>query len=217
MFDHPTEPAKLQTHVTSVLEDPSSQAVARVYADALVNAAGSASESVLDELTAFVDGVLARHPDFDRLLTSPMIGRDDKLKVLDRVVGGRGSELFANFLRVLARHDRLDLLSLILNQSRALLEARSGRKHVLVTSARSLSERERRGIEQRLQSEFAFQPALEVQVDPALLGGLVIRVGDTVYDSSLRTRLKQLRGRLRQRSLHEIQSGRDRFSSAEGN
>jgi F-type H+-transporting ATPase subunit delta len=146
-----------------------------------------------------------------------MISREDKLSVLDRVVAGWGSDLFANFLRVLARHDRLDLLAVILNQSRALLESRSGRRRVLVTSSRPLSDKEQRGIEQRLQSEFAFQPAIEVRVDSSLLGGLVIRVGDTVYDSSLRTRLKQLRGRLRQRSLHEIQSGRDRFSSAEGN
>jgi F-type H+-transporting ATPase subunit delta len=217
MSEHTAVKPKAQARIRSVLEDPSSQAVARVYADALVNAAGREADSVLDELAELVDGVLVRHPDFDRLLTSPMISREDKLSVLDRVVAGWGSDLFANFLRVLARHDRLDLLAVILNQSRALLESRSGRRRVLVTSSRPLSDKEQRGIEQRLQSEFAFQPAIEVRVDSSLLGGLVIRVGDTVYDSSLRTRLKQLRGRLRQRSLHEIQSGRDRFSSAEGN
>jgi F-type H+-transporting ATPase subunit delta len=48
------------------------------------------------------------------------------------------------------------------------------------------------------------------------LGGIVIRVGDTIYDSSLALRIKQLRERLRQRSLHEIQSGRDRFGHPEG-
>lgn len=217
MSDHTAEHAKVQTRVASVLEDPSSQAVAKVYADALVNAAGGQAESVLDELGSFVDGVLAKHPDFGRLLTSPMISREDKLGIVDRIVVGRGSEVFANFLRVLARHERLDLLSSILSQSRALLESRSGVKRVRVTSARPLTDTERKNIEQRLQTEFAFQPTLDAQVNPALLGGLIIRIEDTVYDSSLRTRLKQLQGRLRQRSLHEIQSGRNRFSSPEGN
>ncbi|MCA9036130.1 MAG: F0F1 ATP synthase subunit delta, partial [Planctomycetaceae bacterium] len=48
-------------------------------------------------------------------------------------------------------------------------------------------------------------------------GGLIIQVGDTVYDSSLRSRLQQLRGRLVEKALNEIQSGRDRFSHTEGN
>ena len=54
------------------------------------------------------------------------------------------------------------------------------------------------------------------EVNPAILGGMVIRVGDTVYDSSLKARLRQLRGRLKQQATHEIQSGRDRFRHPEG-
>jgi F-type H+-transporting ATPase subunit delta len=57
-----------------------------------------------------------------------------------------------------------------------------------------------------------FEPILETRLDTSLLGGVIIRIGDTVYDSSLRTRMKQLHERLRERSLHEIQVGRDRFS-----
>ena len=72
-----------------------------------------------------------------------------------------------------------------------------------------------RNVEARLKELFPFQPVLEPAVDPSLLGGLRIRVGDTVYDGSLRARLKQLRHRVRERSLHEIQSGRDRFSHSE--
>jgi F-type H+-transporting ATPase subunit delta len=203
--------------ITSVLEDPSSQAVAKVYATALINAAGGQADAVLEEFGSFVEEVLQKSPDFNRLLTSPMLSRDDKLGIVDRVLGSRASDMFANFVRVLARHDRLDLLSVILGQGRAIAENRLGRKRVQVTSARPLNDNERRSLEERLRSQFAFQPVLIARVDAALLGGLVIQVGDTVYDSSLRTRLKQLRGRLRQRSLHEIQSGRNRFSSAEGN
>ncbi len=80
-----------------------------------------------------------------------------------------------------------------------------------------LSDQSRDRIRQRLAESLPFEPILETQVDPSLIGGIVIRVGDTVYDSSLATRVTQLRDRLQQRSLYEIQSGRDRFSSAEGN
>ena len=60
--------------------------------------------------------------------------------------------------------------------------------------------------------EFKLHP-----VGPEILGGLIVRIGDTVYDSSLRTRLRQMSGRLRERCLHEIQRGRDRFSHSAGN
>jgi F-type H+-transporting ATPase subunit delta len=199
--------------VQSVLEDPSAGAIARVYADAFLDALPSdKAVGLLEEFQSFVDEVLARNAEFARLLTSVRIGRDDKLILIDRIVAGRGSELFTNFLRVLARHERLDLLPLILKHSQVQFEIRSGRKRVQVASAVPLSAETLKQIETRLAAAFPFQPVVESAVDPTLLGGLRIRVGDTVYDGSLRARLKQLRRRVRERSLHEIQSGRDRFS-----
>jgi F-type H+-transporting ATPase subunit delta len=170
---------------------------------------------MLGEFQSFVDDVLARNPDFTQLLMSSRIGRDDKLTLIDRVVKGRGSELFTNFLRVLARKERLELLPLILKQAQVQFELRSGKKRVQVASAVPLSADVLKQIEARLISLFSFKPVLEPTVDPDLLGGLRIRVGDTVYDGSLRARLKQLRYRVRERSLHEIQSGRNRFSHSE--
>ena len=64
--------------------------------------------------------------------------------------------------------------------------------------------------------EISFEPIVETAVDPAVIGGLVIRIGDEIHDGSIKTQLKTLRNRLQQRSLHEIQSGRDRFSHPEG-
>jgi F-type H+-transporting ATPase subunit delta len=87
---------------------------------------------------------------------------------------------------------------------------------VTVVSARPLPDEWRDRIRRRLEETLPFKPIIENKVDPGILGGLIIQVGDTVYDSSLQARMKQLRGRLRQRSLHEIQSGRDRFSHSEG-
>lgn len=212
------ESPKLQTRIRSVMEDPSAQAVARVYADAFLGAAQSAGiDEGLEEFDSFLTDVLVPHPDFERLLLSGIVSRDEKIGLIDRVVAPHGSELFTSFLRVLARHDRLDLLPLVCRESRTMHERRTGRMRVRVTSAAPLSDGAKEKIRQRLSETFHFEPILETDEDASLLGGVVIQVGDTIYDSSLRTRVRQLTDRMRQRYLNEIQSGRDRFSSAEGN
>ncbi|MFM7160342.1 MAG: ATP synthase F1 subunit delta, partial [Planctomycetaceae bacterium] len=127
----------------------------------------------------------------------------------------RANPLFVNFLRVLARHERLDLLEPIHRQAVLQHELRAGKRRVQVTVAREVSAETRRAIEESLAKVLPFTPIVELTVDPELLGGMKIRVEDTVYDGSLRTRLKQLRQQVQQRSTHEIQSGRDRFSHLE--
>jgi F-type H+-transporting ATPase subunit delta len=199
------------------MEDPSAQAVARTYADALLDAAGTGTNEALEELGSFVDDVLAKLPDLREVFFSRVIGRDEKISLIDRALAPRTSPLVANFLKVLARHDRLELLGLIVKEARLRQEARSGKQRVQVKSALPLSDSARARIQQRLAESLPFEPILETQVDPSLIGGIVIRVADTVYDSSLATRVEKLREDIQQRSLHEIQSGRDRFSSAEGN
>ncbi len=202
---------------TSELQvDPQTQAVARIYADALLDAAPAGKvESLLEEFTSFVTEVLEKQPDFRTLLTSAMISRDEKLAVISRTVAPVASPTFADFLSVVAGHERLDLLTQILHETQRQHEIRTGRGRVQVVSAKALSPASQENIQRELAAKLPFQPVLETSVDPSLLGGLVIRVGDTVYDGSLRSRLKQLRDRLRQRSIHEIQSGRDRFSHSE--
>jgi F-type H+-transporting ATPase subunit delta len=208
--------SQIKTRIESVMEDPHRGAVARVYADAFLNAIPEGRlDEALEEFRSFVADVLEKQPGFARLFHSGTVSRDQKLNLIDRVVAGRGSELFTNFLRVLARHDRLDLVRLVLAQCEIEAEKRSGRKRVQVISAQPLSEDNLNKIRQRLAAELAIQPVLEPAVDPYMLGGLRIRVGDTVYDGSLRARLEQLRFRVRERSIHEIQSGRDRFSHPE--
>lgn len=208
---------EIQTRVKSVLEDPSAQQVSRVYANAFLDAAAAAEvDDPLEELASFIDDVLAAHPEFEQLLLSGIVSRDEKLALINRVVAPFGSEFFTNFLRVLAQHDRLELLALILSESRTLNDERTGRKRVQVKSAVPLSDEATQKIHNHLNETFPFEPIIESEVDASLLGGLVIRVDDQVYDSSLRTRMKQLQATLRERGVHEIQSGRDRFSHPEG-
>jgi F-type H+-transporting ATPase subunit delta len=210
--------AELKTRPAHVLEDPSAKAVARVYTQAFLDAAPSVGvENALEEFTSFVDDVLNPHPEFARLLTSEVIGKDDKLQLIERVVAPRASQLFTNFLRVLARHERLDLLPLILGEAWLLHEARSGKKRVTVRTAVKLSDGQLNDIKARLAAALSLDPVLIPEVDESLIGGLVVQIGDTVHDGSLRTRIRDLSHRLRERYLHEIQSGRDRFSHSAGN
>ncbi len=209
---------QLQARIPNVMEDPGVQLVAKVYAVAYLDSATSSGvEAATVELASFVDDVLLREAEFDQLLRGTALGRDEKLRLIDRVLGGRASPLFVNFLSVLAKHGRLDLLPVIRRVVELEGERRQGKRRVGVSSAVELSPEALASIKSTLAASLACEPILETRIDSSLLGGLVVRVGDTVYDGSLRTQVKQLRARLRERCVNEIQRGRDRFSHPEGN
>lgn len=208
----------LNSRIPSVMEDPGARSVAKVYSQAYLDAAGvDGAAAALEELGSFVTDVLGSNPDFDRMLRTQELTVELKLQLLEKVVVPRSSPLFANFVRVVAHHDRLNLLPLIHEMSVQEIERRSGRRRVQVTSAIELSQQSLDSIRNAMASALSVQPILETRIDPSLLGGMKIRVGDTVYDGSLKTQVKQLRARLRERCLNEIQRGRDRFSHQDGN
>ncbi len=209
---------EIPTRPAHVLEDPSSKAVARVYAVAYLDAAASAGEqNPVEEFESFQNDVLGRQPAFAALLTSQAIGPDQKLGLVERAIAPKASPFFGNFLKVLARHNRLDLIPYILEEVTLEFERRGNKQRVQVKSAKPLTDTQLNEIKDRLRSQLSFEPIVQSSVDESLLGGVVIQIGDTVYDSSLRTRVRSLRDRLRERYLNEIQSGRNRFSSPEGN
>jgi F-type H+-transporting ATPase subunit delta len=211
------EKTQLQSRIKSVLEDPRAESIAGTYADAFLNVASEENlEGALEEFGSFVEDVLKRNVDFTTLLASGMTSREDKIALIEKAIAPYASPMFLNFLKVLVQHDRLILVGEILRQCRLQYEIRQGRQRVQIRSARPLSDAAQKKIHDRLAAVLPFDPILETQTDPTLVGGLVIRVGDTVYDGSLRTRLRQLRTRLRERSLYEIQSGRNRFSAHGG-
>ncbi len=200
------------------MEDPSVQSVAKVYAVAYLDSAANVADGeAVAELASFVDDVLHQQRQFERLLCGTALSRDEKLRLIDRVVSPRSTPLFSNFLKVLAHHGRLELLPAIRRAVELEAERRLGKRRVSVTSAIELSQDSLASIKSTLAASLSTDPILETRVDPALIGGLVIRVGDTVYDGSVKSQIKQLRARLRERCLNEIQRGRDRFGHPEGN
>lgn len=209
---------ELATRIPSVMEDPSARSVAKVYSQAYLDSAGADGvAAALEELSSFVSDVLGANPELDRMLRTQELSVEAKMRLLEKIVVPRSSPLFGNFIRVVAHHERLDLLPLIHDLAVREVERRLGRRRVLVTSAAELSPEALDSIRNSMATALSIQPILETRVDPSLLGGMKIRVGDTVYDGSLKTQVKQLRALLRERCLNEIQRGRDRFSHQDGN
>ena len=200
-----------------VLEDPSARSIAMVYAVSFLDAAKSAGvEQPLEEFGDVLNAIQLQ-PEFGDLLSSAVLNQEAKQGLIERTLKPRCSEFLGHFLAVLAKHGRLDLLTTIFEEATQEQERRSGQQRVLVRSAVTLSPAQLDSIRTQLKAALSTDPILIPQVEPALLGGLIIQVQDTIFDGSVATRLTNLKQRLRERYVHEIQGGRDRFSSSEGN
>ncbi len=193
--------------------------IAGVYAEALLDAAGKAGEtpSMLEEFDSLIDDVLAAFPKLEEIFASGLIPHDEKVDIIDRVFAERGSPLMVNFLKVVSRHGRLDCLRAIHRQARLLDDRRRGRVPVTLTTATEIGEQQARGIAEALRKKLGGEPVLTRATDPDLIGGAVVRLGDVVYDGSIANRLKIIRKQMIDRSVHEIQSRRDRFRNSAGN
>jgi F-type H+-transporting ATPase subunit delta len=193
--------------------------VSRVYAEALLNLAErrGQAESVLQELEELVGTEAASDPRFEEFLHSPDFGRKEREAILRRAFEGRASDLLLDFLLVLNHHDRLPLLRAATRSYRLLFDRRYGRIPVQVASAAPLADDQVEQLRQKLRGAFQREPVLQLRVDPALLGGLVVRVRDWIYDGSLRSSLLNLHDQLIENSKHELQNRRDRFYSPGGN
>ena len=199
--------------------DVSARRIAKVYAETLLNAAQKQGQDqdVLEELGSLVRDVFEQDPRLEVLLSSAAIGRHARREAIQKVFGGRANRLFVNFLQVLNDHERLDLLRPILTAATQLYDERHRRLRVIVSSAVPLPDDLRQRLEENIRTHFHLEPVLVPQIDPKLLGGLKVRIGDMQYDGSVLSRLETLRDQILARSSHEIQSRRDRFSINEGN
>jgi F-type H+-transporting ATPase subunit delta len=195
--------------------DVSARRIARVYAESLLNAAKNQGQEdeALAELDVLVRDIFPTQPRLETLLSSAALGRKARHDVIQTLFASRTTAAFTNFLQVLNDHERLDLLRPILTEAHALFDQRHGRLQVLVTSAVPLLDEVRRRLETSVRDYFHLEPVLKARVDPEVLGGLKVRIGDMLYDASVRSKLDNLRNQILASSSHEIQSRRDRFSN----
>lgn len=164
------------------------------YASALYDlaseqAAVSAVESDLEKLAQAILG----SQDLAALIRNPQIGRDAAARAIDAVAGVLGlSPLTRNFLGVLAANRRLGKLPEVVRAFVTIAAAARGEASAEVTSAHPLSAAQLKQLSERLKAREGKDVKITAKVDPEILGGLVVRIGSTQIDSSIRTRLNTL-------------------------
>jgi F-type H+-transporting ATPase subunit delta len=193
--------------------------IADVYAKALLDTTEQTGQTakVLDEFDAVMADVLDGFPNLEAVLASALVSPEEKSGVIDRVLGGRVSAVLVNFLKVVARHGRLDCLRPIHSETHAAYDRLRNRIPVRLTTAEPLSPAALENIAKSLRAKLGGEPVFEQETDPNLIGGAVLRIGDTVYDGSIANQLQNLRQQMIESTAHEIQSRRDRFRNPAGN
>ena len=214
---HKGQPTDLDPTIAPSVFDIDVLRIARVYAAALLKAAQKTDkvdrmQEHFDELFGTVVGT-DEPTSIRRLMTSGAIPRGRRDQVITDAFKGRVDDLFLDFLLVLNKHDRLDLIRPVGAEYRELRDKLYNRVRFQVRSAIKLNDEEKERIARRAAEYFKMEPVLVEVVDPTLIGGLQIQVGDTLYDLSLRTQLDKIKQQLLARSSHEIQRRRDRVGS----
>jgi F-type H+-transporting ATPase subunit delta len=199
--------------------DVGAEQVAGVYAGALIGAAEKAgqTEAVLAEFDALVEQLFGQFPRLEDILASALVSHQEKVQILDNVLAGKVSPQFLDFLKVVSRHGRLDILRAIRYQAQLQYERLRGRVRVRLTTATTIGDVQVAQLTETLRAMLHGEPLIEQLVDPAIIGGAVLRVGDVVYDGSIANQLHTIRQQMIDRSVHEIQSRRDRFRNSAGN
>ena len=176
----------------------SAETISRRYATALADVVTKSgeTESIKNELKMW-EQLMATNADLQSAFRNPAIAHSNKEGVLEALLQkAKPSTTTSNFLRVLLRNGRLTELSVINERFAAVLEERSGSVAAEVTSARELADAQRNELKANLERITGKQVKLNFTVDPNLIGGVVTRIGSTVYDGSVKTQLENLKEEL---------------------
>lgn len=173
------------------------ETIARNYAETLLELARRAND--LEGWGRLIDD-LADAMQRDRtvwlFLESPRIAASEKDRVMRKALAGQLPPTFVRFLQALISHRRQMLIPAIALEYHDLVDAIEGRIHANVVVARPADDEERDSIAGRLSAVLGKRVVPHISVNPAILGGVVVRVGDTVFDGSVRKRLAVLRARM---------------------
>jgi F-type H+-transporting ATPase subunit delta len=177
-------------------EDPIISGMAGRYAHALFELARDekAIDAVKQDLEKF-DAMLTESADLTRLVRSPVFDADEQLRALSAILDKAGiTGLAANFLRVITTNRRLFAVRDMIRGYRALVARYRGEVSAQVTVAEKMSDRNLETLKSALKSVTGGKEVdLDLRIDPAIIGGLVVKVGSRMVDSSLRTKLNAIK------------------------
>jgi F-type H+-transporting ATPase subunit delta len=176
----------------------SAGSLARRYARALllIGSEDGSYEKIGQEVSALAQAFKDSEP-LAEVLTNPAFPRAEREQILKTICERLGvSQAVKNFAQLLLDRERVVVLPDVSRELTALIDEKAGRIKAVATAAIPLSSRETEELQRALAMSSGKQVELETRRDPSLIGGIVAKVGDTVYDGSLRTQLERLRERL---------------------
>ena len=172
--------------------------ISKTYGDALFELAVEKNKvDVLLEEIEQLQKVLSENDEFGRLMNHPKIIKEEKIQVAKDVFGGRVSEELLGFLTIIITKDRYKDIDAILDYFVAEVKRYKGIGIATVTTAVPLKEEQCKKIEQKLLETTEFtKMEMHYKLDESLIGGMVVRIGDRVVDSSIKTKLSELQKEL---------------------
>lgn len=174
------------------------ETIARRYATALADIAEKRNETekVRLELEQ-IEKIFAENKNLTEVFSNPVFNHEKKEKILETLIQKtKLAQTVANFLRILLRNNRFGYLSAIRKSFEQVIEEKRNEVTAKVISARELSEEEREALRQNLEKQTGKKIKLDTMINPEIIGGIVVRVGSTVFDGSVKNRLEILKNRL---------------------
>jgi F-type H+-transporting ATPase subunit delta len=168
------------------------------YANALADiaVAQGAAETTAQQLIGF-GALYAESGELRNFLANPAVSGDAKHRVIEKLLARvGGSKIVRNFLLVVVDHQRTHVLPEMITAFQEVIRQRQGVMEAQISSAVELNKTQKAEMESTLERMTGKRVEAKFTLQPELLGGAVVRVGDTVYDGSLRSRLNELRARL---------------------
>lgn len=180
-------------------DEPHNSGLAGRYASALFELAQEEkSLPAVEKDLATLKTMIGESADLLRLVRAPVFSNEEQSKGMNAILHRmEASALTRRFILLLTSKRRLFVLNDIIRAFQGLAARHRGEIRATVTSARALSDAQTKALKDALKSELGREASLDVNVDPNLLGGLVVKVGSKMIDSSLRTKLNGIRAAMR--------------------
>jgi F-type H+-transporting ATPase subunit delta len=168
--------------------------IARVYASSLIEL-GTEKKILpdLEEEIKFIAGMISDDRNFRHFLTSPGITKDAKKESIEKIFKGKLSDYMVNFIKVLIDNDRQSAIPEIYEMFTGLIDEVNNRQRVTIITSVDLDSTLKGKLTAKLKDVFKKEIILKEEIDPSILGGIIIKVGDTVIDGSLAKDLRNIK------------------------
>ncbi|HXL69484.1 MAG TPA: F0F1 ATP synthase subunit delta [Xanthobacteraceae bacterium] len=178
-----------------VADEPIAAGMAGRYATALLELA--LEEKALDEVAADLEAfakLLEENKELERLVKSPLFTADEQVKALKAILDkGKIKGIAANFLLTVAQNRRLFAVAAMIKMFRVMVAHQRGESQAEVTVAEPLADKYLKELAAALKSATKREVKLDVRVDPAILGGIKVKLGSRMIDASLKTKLNAIK------------------------